>query len=37
MNTNETVLLDPFEVSTPDEAAELSALARSLELPKAFG
>jgi tetratricopeptide (TPR) repeat protein len=36
MSTNKPALLDPFEVSTPDEAAELSALARSLELAEGF-
>lgn len=36
MNTNETALLDPFEVSTPDETAELSALVRALELAEGF-
>jgi tetratricopeptide (TPR) repeat protein len=36
MNANETALLNPFEVSTPDETAELSALARSLELAEGF-
>lgn len=36
MNTNETALLDPFEVSTPDEAAEVLALVRALELAEGF-
>jgi tetratricopeptide (TPR) repeat protein len=36
MNANETALLDPFEVSTPDEATELTALTRALELAEGF-
>ncbi len=36
MNANETALLDPFEISTPDEATELSALTRALELAESF-
>lgn len=36
MNTNETALLDPFEVTTPDEATERSALVRALELAEGF-
>jgi tetratricopeptide (TPR) repeat protein len=36
MSANEPALLDPFAVSAPDEAAELSALVRTLELAEGF-
>lgn len=36
MNTEETTSLDPFEASTLDEAAELAALVRTLELAEGF-
>ena len=36
MSANEPSLLDPFAVSAPDEAAELSALVRTLELAEGF-
>jgi tetratricopeptide (TPR) repeat protein len=36
MNGNETALLDPFGVGTPDEATELTALTRALELAEGF-
>ena len=36
MSANEAALLDPFAVSAPDEAAELSALVRTLELAEGF-